>query len=112
MANSSAEGEGCAFNLACVAEALDTVKELAGRNTGWEHVETRLGEYKNWDPDIFKVDKDTENGYRRRLEGLKRPIVFLSEEVGHVELNPDASGPKQFVILVVRWQPPARAYKG
>ncbi len=53
--NWKAEGKLTAFNLACVAEALDTVKDLSDQNIGWEVVEKRIGEYKNWDPDILKV---------------------------------------------------------
>jgi len=37
-------GELSAFNLACVAEALDTVKMLHDQNVGGEEVEQRLGE--------------------------------------------------------------------
>ncbi len=93
-----AEGEWCAFNLACVAEALDKVQELQARNTGWEVVEKRLGEYKSWDPDIIKADKDTEKGYWRRLEERGTPFTFLSEEAGTVEINPRAPGRKQAVV--------------
>ena len=96
--NWKSEGDLAAFNLACVAEAMDTVKNLSDRNIGAETVEKRIGEYKNWDPDILKVDKDTENGYYRRLEQLGTPITFLSEEAGTVEINPGANGEKYFVV--------------
>jgi len=98
LKNFESEGELTAFNLACVAEALDTVSELAEKNIGAEIVEKRLGQYKNWDPDILKVDKDTENGYRKRLEQSGRPFTFLSEEAGTVEINPQATGEKYFVV--------------
>ncbi len=62
------EGELAAFNLTCVAGALDKVKELADQNVGGETVERRLGEFKSWDPDIYKVDKDCEDLYRKWLE--------------------------------------------
>ena len=96
--NWKAEGELTAFNLACVAEALDTVKRLSAANIGWEIVEKRMGDYKNWDPDILKVDKDAENGYWRRLEERKTPFLFLSEEAGTVEINAGAAGKKQHVV--------------
>ena len=96
--NWKAEGELMAFNLACVAEALDTVKNLSDQNIGWEVVEERLGEYKNWDPYIIKADKDTENGYWKRLEERGTPFKFLSEEAGTVEINEDAEGEKRFVV--------------
>ncbi len=92
------EGQMTAFNLACVAEALDTVKSLSDQNIGWEVVEKRIGEYKSWDPDIIKADKDTEKGYWDRLDQRGTPFTFLSEEAGTVEVNPDADGKKHYVI--------------
>ena len=96
--NWKGEGELSAFNLACVAEAVDTVHKLNDDNVGWEVVEKRVGEYKNWDPDIIKADKDTENGYWKRLEQRGNPFKFLSEEAGTVEINKDAKGDKYFVV--------------
>src|SRR3990170_4929878 len=80
--NFRSEGELCAFDLACVAEALDTIRKLADENTGGETVEKRLGEYKSWDPEIYKVDKDTENGFVKRLKERGAHVVLLSEEAG------------------------------
>ena len=98
LTNWKNEGDLCAFNLACVAEALDTVKSLNDQNIGWEVVEQRLGEYKNWDPDIIKADKDAENGYWRRLEEQGTPFLFLSEEAGTVNVNEGAEGDRRFVV--------------
>lgn len=98
LENWKSEGELTAFNLACVAEALDTVKALSDQNIGWEVVEKRIGEYKNWDPDIIKADKDTENGYYKRLQERGNPFTFLSEEAGTVEINTEASGDKYNVV--------------
>jgi len=39
LKNWKSEGELTAFNLACVAEALDTVKRLSDQNIGGETVE-------------------------------------------------------------------------
>jgi len=86
-ANFASQGELSAFNLACVAEALDTIRKLADENTGGEIVEQRIGEYKSWDPDIYKVDKDTENGFVARLRERGEHIVLLSEEAGRVDIN-------------------------
>ena len=91
-------GQLSAFNLACVAEALDTVKMLHDQNVGGEEVEQRVGEFKSWDPEIFKVDKDTENGFIARLKERGEPFVFLSEEAGRVEINLDKSGEKRYVV--------------
>ncbi len=98
LKNWKSEGKLTAFNLACVAEALDTVKKLSDQNIGGETVEKRLGEYKSWDPDILKVDKDVENGYWKRLEESGTPFTFLSEEAGEVEINPEAKAKKHFVV--------------
>ncbi len=86
------EGELTAFNLATVAEALDTVAALSEQNIGGETVEKRMGEFRSWDPDVFKVDRDAEDGFIRRLEQLGRPVVMLSEEAGRKEINADAPG--------------------
>ena len=97
LKNWQAEGDLAAFNLACVAEATDTVQKLSDENTGWEKVEERIGEYKSWDPYILKVDKDCENDYFKRLKDMGTPFLFLSEEAGTVEINPDAKGAKYYV---------------
>jgi fructose-1,6-bisphosphatase/inositol monophosphatase family enzyme len=96
--NWQSEGELTAFNLACVAEALDTVKTMRDQNVGWEEVEQRIGEFKSLDPDILRVDKDTESGYWKRLEERGEPFIFLSEEAGKVEINEDKPGKKHFVV--------------
>ena len=96
--NWKSEGDLTAFNLACVAEGLDAVKAMSDQNVGWEKVEERLGEFKSWDPDIFKVDKDTEKGYWKRLEERGTPFTFLSEEAGHVEINEGKPGEKFYVV--------------
>lgn len=81
------KGDPTGFALAAVAEALGTIAELRDQNIGGETVEKRLGEYKSWDPEIFKVDKDTEDGFRKRLEQRGEPVVLLSEEVGRVVIG-------------------------
>ena len=97
-ANWASQGDLSAFNLACVAEALDTIRKLADENTGGEIVEQRVGEYKSWDPDIYKVDKDAEDGFVARLEATGRKIVLLSEEAGRVDINTDAGGAPQYAV--------------
>ena len=86
------------FNLAAVAEALDTVAELHEQNVGSEVVQVRAGEYKSWDPEVFKVDKDAEDGYIARLEERGRPIVLLSEEAERLEINLDRGDPEAYVV--------------
>jgi len=87
LGNFRDRGEMTAFVLAAVAEALDTITDLRQQNIGGKTVEKRLGEYKSWDPEIFQVDKDTEDGFRRRLEQRGQPVVLLSEEAGRLEIG-------------------------
>ncbi|MFO7900651.1 MAG: hypothetical protein R6V58_16520 [Planctomycetota bacterium] len=75
------------FVVVCVAEGLETVAHLSNQGAGGEVVEHREGEYKSWDAEILRVDKDVEDGFRRRLAGLGEPVVLLSEEAGRVELG-------------------------
>jgi fructose-1,6-bisphosphatase/inositol monophosphatase family enzyme len=96
LKNFSAYGELTAFNLACVAEGLDIVKKLHEENAGAETVEQRVGEYKSWDPEIFKVDKDVEDAFKSRLEAKGGPVVLLSEEVGKVDINQGKPGTPYF----------------
>ena len=98
LENFAHEGELPAFNLAAVAEALDTIQELREQNVGGEVVEKRIGEYKSWDPEIFKVDKDAEDGYTKRLQATGRNVVLLSEEVGRLEINADRGGARLFCV--------------
>jgi len=97
-ANFKSAGELSAFDLACVAEALDTIKRLSDENTGGETVEKRVGEYKSWDPDIYKVDKDTEGGFVARLKESGKSVVLLSEEAGRVEINAQAGRPTAYAV--------------
>jgi len=99
LSNFSAEGELTAFNLALVAEALDTVAALNEQNVGRETVQRRsAGEYKDWDPEVFKVDKDNEDQFRKRLAARPEPMVFLSEEAGRVEIPEGTTNPQLFVV--------------
>lgn len=94
----AAEGELAAFNLACIAEAIDTIERLRNENAGKETVEQRLGEYKAWDPEIFRVDKDCEDGFRRRLEARGAKVVLLSEEAGRVEIHGGKPGDPLYAV--------------
>ena len=81
-----------AFNVAAVAEAMDAVWSLKGTEAGLKTIQTREGDWKSWDPDVYGVDEATEGGYIRRLKELNRPVVMLSEESDRVEINLDAGG--------------------
>ena len=92
------EGKLSAFNLAMVAEGLDVIAELNEQNVGGQVVEQRLGEFKSWDPEILKVDRDVESQYIKRLAELDVPIVLLSEEAGREEVNPSAEGARYYCV--------------
>jgi len=94
----AAEGELPAFNLAVVAEGLDIIQELNDQNVGGETVEQRIGEFKSWDPEVFKVDKDTENQYTKRLQERGGRVTLLSEEVGRIEINEGVEGERMFIV--------------
>ena len=87
-----------AFNVAAVAEAMDTVGALKGTKAGLETIQTRQGDWKSWDPDVFGVDEATEGGYIKRLQELGQPIIMLSEESDRVEINLDAGGEPLYCV--------------
>ena len=90
MASLVSTSELAAFNAAAVAEAMDTVVLLKGTAAGLRTIQTREGDWKSWDPDVYGVDEATEGGYIGRLKELKRPIILLSEESDRVDINLDA----------------------
>ncbi|MHC4398066.1 MAG: FIG domain-containing protein [Planctomycetota bacterium] len=92
------ESELTAFNVAAVAEAMDTVRSLEGTKAGLETIQTRQGGWKSWDPDVYGVDEATEGGYIKRLEELGRPVIMLSEESDRVEINLDADGEPMYCV--------------
>jgi fructose-1,6-bisphosphatase/inositol monophosphatase family enzyme len=97
-ASLASESELTAFNVAAVAEAMDTVRALQGTKAGLETIQTREGDWKSWDPDVYGVDEATEGGYIRRLKGLGRPVIMLSEESDRVEINLDAEGEPLYCV--------------
>lgn len=76
-----------AFALETVRDAVELVNKLGGR--GVEVVAGRAGEYRYWDPETLKVDRDCENLFRERLEKYRVKGVMLSEEAGTVALQGD-----------------------
>ncbi len=57
LKNWKSEGELTAFNLACVAEALDTVKRLSDQNIGGETVEKDSASTKAGTPTSSKLTR-------------------------------------------------------
>lgn len=97
-ASLATESELTAFNVAAVAEAMDSVWSLKGTQAGLQTIQTRQGEWKSWDPDVYGVDEATEGGYIKRLKELGRAIVMLSEESDRVEINLDAGGKPLYCV--------------
>ena len=90
--------EFTAYNVAAVAEAMDSVWSLKGTEAGLKTIQTREGDWKSWDPDVYGVDDATEGGYIKRLQELNRPIVMLSEESDRVEINLDRDGDPLYCV--------------
>ena len=92
------ESELTAYNVAAVAEAMDAVWALKGTEAGLKTIQTREGDWKSWDPDVYGVDEATEGGYIKRLKELNRSIVMLSEESDRVEINLDTGGEPLYCV--------------
>jgi len=92
------ESDLTAYNVAAVAEAMDAVWSLKGTEAGLKTIQTREGDWKSWDPDVYGVDEATEGGYIKRLKELGRPIVMLSEESDRVEINLDSGGEPLYCV--------------
>ena len=87
-----------AYNVAAVAEAMDTIWSLKGTQAGLQTIQTREGDWKSWDPDVYGVDEAAEGGYIARLKELNRPIVMLSEESERVEINLGGGGEALYCV--------------
>lgn len=87
-----------AFNVAAVAEAMDTVWSLKGTRAGLKTIQTREGDWKSWDPDVYGVDEAAEGGYIRRVKELGRPIIMLSEESDRVDINLEAGAEPMYCV--------------
>lgn len=79
--------EPVGFVVACVAEGIERIGRLSESGAGGEVVRRRAGEYKGWDAEVFRVDQEVEDMFRRRLAGLPEPGVLLSEEAGRVPIG-------------------------
>lgn len=87
-----------ALNLAVVAEALDILEDLQGKESGAMVIQTREGDWKSWDAEVYGVDEAAEGIYIRRLKESSNPVVLLSEEAGKVDLTEGKQGEKLFGI--------------
>lgn len=87
-----------ALNLAIVAEVLDILEDLQGKESGSIVIQTRQGEWKSWDAEVYGVDEAAEGAYIRRLKESLHPVVLLSEEAGKVDLTAGKKGKKFYGI--------------
>ncbi len=72
------------FGLTIIAEAIELVNSLGSK--GASVVDVRTGEYRYWDPETLKVDKEVEDFFIKKIKEKGIYGTFLSEEVGKVDL--------------------------
>lgn len=87
-----------ALNLAIVAETLDILEDLQGKESGAMVIQTREGDWKNWDAEVYGVDEAAEGIYIGRLGESTHPVILLSEEAGKVDLTEGKQGEKIYGI--------------
>ena len=90
--------EQTALTLAVVAETLDILEDLQGKEAGSRIIQTREGDWKNWDAEVYGVDEAAEGAYIRRLKESSYPCILLSEEAGTVDLTEGKQGNKIYGV--------------
>ena len=70
----------CAFGLETIEASIDLVHKMGP--SGVEVVAGREGEYRYWDPETLKVDRDCEDLFIERIKRKELNCRFLSEECG------------------------------
>lgn len=73
------------FVVHTVAKAVQKAQRLG--ETATDVVEVRGAGYREWDPEVIRIDKELEKHYVRALEGVGRGIVVLSEELQREEIQ-------------------------
>jgi len=90
--------DSTALTLAVVAETLDILRDLQGKESGAMVIQTRKGEWKSWDAEVYGVDEAAEGAYIRRIKESSYPVILLSEEAGRVDLTEGKKGKKLYGI--------------
>jgi fructose-1,6-bisphosphatase/inositol monophosphatase family enzyme len=98
FAKTSGIDELTALNLAIVAEVLDILEDLQGKESGSMVIQTRQGEWKSWDAEVYGADEASEGAYIRRLKESPYSVVLLSEEAGKVDLTAGKKGKKLYGV--------------
>ncbi|MCK4966826.1 hypothetical protein KAS50_07335 [bacterium] len=73
------------FGLNIIAEAVGLVNSLG--STGTNVVDVRTGEYRYWDPETLKVDKEVEDFFIKKIKEKGIYGTFLSEEAGELSFE-------------------------
>ncbi len=73
------------FCVRAVSSAIRRANELGEIAT--EVVAIRKAGYRDWDPEVIRIDRELENGYVQALEETGWKITLLSEELQRVELQ-------------------------
>ena len=68
--------ERTALTLAVVAETLDILRDLQGKESGAMVIQTRKGEWKSWDAEVYGVDEAAEGAYIRRMKESSYPVSY------------------------------------
>ena len=85
----------CAFGLETIEASIDLIHKMGP--SGVEIVAEREGEYRYWDPETLKVDRDCENLFIERIKKKELNCLFLSEECGQQEFK---TGKGERVVVV------------
>ena len=80
------------FGLGVISESIELVASLG--STGKRVVDVRTGEYRYWDPETLKVDKEVENFFLTKIKEKGIYGTFLSEEAGKINLEKSKSCPE------------------
>ena len=72
-----------------MAAAIRRARELG--ETASEVVATRQAGYREWDPEVIRIDRDLENLYVSALQQTGWRVTLLSEELQRVELPGDGA---------------------
>lgn len=73
------------FVVHTVAGAIQNAQRLG--ETATDVVEVRGAGYREWDPEVIRIDKELEKHYLQALAGTGRSLILLSEELQRKEFQ-------------------------
>lgn len=86
------------FALNTCIKAVLKVRSMAGKGT--EVISGRATGYREFDPEVIRVDKVIENMMLKELKKTKKPIAVLSEEAGRLNIGPKAETSPDTVFVI------------